>query len=175
MCDLILTHMNKWYVHTFELLLTSYKQEFSLAVISPVVCWKSSRASVLPYNYQWQWHDLVILNRGKNEPERQVNLVAISIALGFWKVPFCDREQVGYIDGEQHRAKAYGTAVASCFLTESIPLIYACSVLSEKYDVNRFKAVPPTPKSKPKVSNKILWTKVSNDALRPSMTSRVTF
>ena len=31
--DLILTHMNKFYVYAFELLFTSYNQEFRLAVI----------------------------------------------------------------------------------------------------------------------------------------------
>ena len=32
-CDLILTHMNKWYVYAFELLFTSYTQELFFAVI----------------------------------------------------------------------------------------------------------------------------------------------
>ena len=40
--------------------------------------------------------------------------------------------------------------------------------------VNHFKAVPPTPKPDPKVSNKILWSIVSNAALRSNMTRRVT-
>ena len=33
MCDLILTHMNEWYVYALELLFTSYNQEFWFAVV----------------------------------------------------------------------------------------------------------------------------------------------
>ena len=54
-CDLILTHMNGWYVYAFKLLFISYNQEFCLAVIQPLACWKSSSSSVLPHNFHWQW------------------------------------------------------------------------------------------------------------------------
>ena len=68
-----------------------------------------------------------------------------------------------------------GTPVVSCFFPERVPLICTCWVLWERYDVHHFKSVPPTPKPDPKVSNKILWSIVSNAALRSSMTRRVTF
>ena len=57
-CDLILTHMNWWYGYAFELLFTSYNQEFCLfssATQFSMACWKSSSSSVLPHNFQWQW------------------------------------------------------------------------------------------------------------------------
>ena len=157
-CDLILTHMNEWYVYAFELLFTSYNQEFCLAVIhdkhvgnhpAPQFCHTIFNGS--------DWGCLI---RGRNGSEWQVNLMVIDIALGFWEVLFYDLEKVGNIDGEQHRAKAWS-------------LWYW--VLWERYDVNHFKAVPPTPKPEPKVSNKILWSIVSNAVLRSSMTRRVTF
>ena len=68
-----------------------------------------------------------------------------------------------------------GTPVVSCFFSERVPLICTCWVLWERYDVNHSKAVPPTPKPELKVSNKILWSIMSNAALRSSMTRTVTF
>ena len=104
-CDLILTHMNEWYVYAFELLFTSYNQEFCLAVIhhkhvgnhpAPQFCHTISNGS--------DWGCLI---RGRNGSEWRVNLMVIGIALGFWEVLFYDLEKVGNIDGEQHRAKAW--------------------------------------------------------------------
>ena len=71
---------------------------------SPLACWKSSSTSVLPYNFLGtDWGSLI---RGRNGSEWLVNLMVIGIALGFWEVLFYDLEQVGNIDGEQHRVKA---------------------------------------------------------------------
>ena len=71
---------------------------------SPLACWKSSSTSVLPHNFiGTDWGSLI---RGRNGSEWLVNLMVIGIALGFWQVLFYDMEQVGNIDGEQHRVKA---------------------------------------------------------------------
>ena len=52
--DLVLTHMNEWYVYAFELLFTSYNQDSVLLsfTISMLV---ASSSPVLPHNFQWQW------------------------------------------------------------------------------------------------------------------------
>ena len=63
-----------------------------------------------------------------------------------------------------------GTQLVRCFFSERVPLMCTCWVLWESYDVNHFKAVPPTPKSEPQVSSKMLWLVMSNTALRSSMT-----
>ena len=41
-----------------------------------------------------------------------------------------------------------GTPVVSCFFSERVPLVCICWDLWERYNVNHFKAVPPTPKPK---------------------------
>ena len=83
-CDLILTHMNEWYVYAFELLFTSYNQEFCLAVLhhkhvgnhpAPQFCHTIFNGS--------DWGCLIL---GRNRSEWQVNLMVIGIALGFWEV-----------------------------------------------------------------------------------------
>ena len=75
-CDLILTHMNEWYVYAFELLFTSYNQEFCLAVIhhkhvgnhpAPQFCHTIFNGS--------DWGCLI---RGRNGSEWQVDLMVIA-------------------------------------------------------------------------------------------------
>ena len=81
-CDLILTRMNEWYVYAFELLFTSYNQEFCLAVIhhwhdgnhpAPQFCHTIVNGS--------DWGSLI---RGRSGSEWQVNFMVIGISLGFW-------------------------------------------------------------------------------------------
>ena len=153
-CDPILTHTNECYVYAFELLFTSVLQ---------------SRI--------FNGSDWGCLIRGRNGSEWQVNLMVIGIVLGFWEVLFYDLEQVGNIDDEQHRAKAgpCGTPMVNSFFSGKVPLIFTAELFGKDSDVNHCKAIPPTPKPKPKVSNKIPWSTVSNAALRSSMTGRVTF
>ena len=85
-CGLILTHIDKsfiWYVYAFELLFTSYNQEFRLAVI------RNHRALQFCHTLP-NGSDGVSLIRGGNGSEWQVNLVIIGIALGFLEVSFYD-------------------------------------------------------------------------------------
>ena len=98
-CDLILTHMNKWYVYAFQLLPTIKKSVLlSLTISMLEIIQLSSSATVTV-----TWVSLIF---GRNGSEWQVNLVLIGIALAFWEVPSYNLKQVDNTDGEQQRTKA---------------------------------------------------------------------
>ena len=117
------------------------------------------------------------LIRGRNESEWQVNLMVVGIALGFWEVLFYDLEKVGNIDGEQHRAKAWSMWYSSSQLFLFWKSSFSLYLLSSLRKIWRepFQNCSTNTKTGTKVSNKILWSIVSNAALRSSMTRRVTF
>ena len=164
------TWMNGMFM--LELLFTSYNQEFCLPVIhhyhdgnhpAPQFCHTIFNGS-----------DWVCSIRGRNGSEWQVNLMVIGIALGFWEVLFYDQHMWWTAQGQGMILVVLQWSV-SCFFSERVPLSCICWVLWERYDMNHFKAVPPTPKPEPKFSNKILCSIVSNAALMSIMTRRVTF
>ena len=167
--------MNEWYVYAFELLPLYFQQSRLSCCHSPLACWKSSSSWALPLNFQWQrlrqfdwWKEWVWMT-GKLDGHRHS-----PVLLGML---FYDLETVGNIDGEQHRAKAGSLWYSSgqLFLFWKISFNLYLLIFWGRYDVNHFKAVPPTPKPKPRVSNMTLRSIVSNAALGSSMTRRVTF
>ena len=141
---------------------------------------RRSSAAVAPVKYECDWNNLTgAFTRSKIMlTEKLTNGALVTPTPGLlggallWPGTL-----VGNIYGEQNRAKGGIHVVlrwpAVSFLKQSLYFVPMSSL--RKIWRNHFEAVPSTPKPERKISNKVLWSVLSNAALRSSMTRRVTF
>ena len=163
--------------------LGEHESSMSLAFVCVCVCvGGGGGGGNLPVNTAAKFskvvHDWVSLICGRNFPERQVSLVVMGIGLSFAGAAFYELIWTGL---QHKRWTTLGQdriililLWSFYFVSERVPLIFTWWVLQDRSDLNHFEATLPTPMQEPSVSNKIVWSSVSNAGLRSSITRKVT-